>query len=87
MIMVISQTDHLRLGTADTNFSPWREEGPFMVTKMSQTQDVTGESMDALKDSCFQNTLKNKRLEPWSYRQERNFLDRERLSGETHGRV
>jgi hypothetical protein len=34
-----------------------------------------------------QNTLKNKRLEPWSYRQERNFIDRERLSRETHRRV
>jgi hypothetical protein len=42
------------------------------------------ESTDVLKGSCSQNTLKNKRLEPWSYRQERNFIGRERLSRETH---
>jgi hypothetical protein len=33
------------------------------------------------------NTLKNKRLEHWSYRQESNFIDRERLSGEMHSGV
>jgi hypothetical protein len=48
-------------------------------------QDVTGESTDALKGSS-QNTLRNKRLEHWSYRQESNFIDRERLSGETNSR-
>jgi hypothetical protein len=42
--------------------------------------------MEALKGSCSQNTLKNKRLEHQSYRQERNF-DRERLSGERHSGV
>jgi hypothetical protein len=47
-------------------------------------RDVMRESTDVLKGSCSQNTLKNKRLEPWSYRQERNFIDRERLSRETH---
>jgi hypothetical protein len=49
--------------------------------------DVTGESTDALVGSCSQNTLKNKRLEHQSYRQERNFIDRERLNRETHSRV
>jgi hypothetical protein len=42
-----------------------------------------GESTDLLEDSCSQNTLKNERLEHLRYRQERNFTDRERLSGET----
>jgi hypothetical protein len=46
-----------------------------------------GEFTDALEGSCSQNTLKNKRLEPWSYRQERNFIDRERQSRETASRV
>jgi hypothetical protein len=46
-----------------------------------------GESTDKLKGSCSQNTLKNKRLEHWSYRQERNFIDRERLSKEMLSRV
>jgi hypothetical protein len=46
-----------------------------------------GESMDMLEGSCSQNILKNKRLGHQSYRQERNFIDRERLSGETHSRV
>jgi hypothetical protein len=41
-----------------------------------------GESTDVLKGSCSQNTLKNKRLDQQSYRQERNFNDRERLRGE-----
>jgi hypothetical protein len=43
--------------------------------------------MDTLKGSCCQNTLKNKTLEHRSYRQERNFIDRKRLSRETHSRV
>jgi hypothetical protein len=46
-----------------------------------------GESTDTLKGLCSQNTLKNKRLEHRSYRQERNFIDRERLSRETNIRV
>jgi hypothetical protein len=46
-----------------------------------------GESMDTLEGSCFQNTPKIKRLENRSYRQERNVIDRERLSGETHSGV
>jgi hypothetical protein len=46
-----------------------------------------GEPMDTLMGSCSQNTLKNKRLEYQSYRQERKFMDRERLSGEMHRRV
>jgi hypothetical protein len=40
-----------------------------------------------LDGSCSQNTLKSKRLEYHSYRQERNFIDRERLSGEMHSEV
>jgi hypothetical protein len=41
--------------------------------------------MDVLiMGSCSQNTLKNKRLENWSYRQERNFIDRESLSRKMH---
>jgi hypothetical protein len=36
---------------------------------------------------CSQNTLKDKRLEHRSYRQERNFIDRERLSREMHSGV
>jgi hypothetical protein len=32
------------------------------------------ESTDMLMGSCFQNTLRNERLEHWSYRQERNFM-------------
>jgi hypothetical protein len=43
--------------------------------------------MDVLKGFCSQNTLKNKRLEHWSYRKKRNFIDRERLSGERHSGV
>jgi hypothetical protein len=43
--------------------------------------------MDTLEGSCFQNTFENKRLEHWSYRQERNLIDEEKLSGETHSRV
>jgi hypothetical protein len=43
--------------------------------------------MDAIKRSCSQNTLKNKRLEHHSYRQERNFIDRERLNKEMHSGV
>jgi hypothetical protein len=46
-----------------------------------------GGSMDALEGSCSQNTLKNKRLEHWRYGQERNCIDRERLSGEMNSRV
>jgi hypothetical protein len=45
------------------------------------------ESMEVLMGSCSQNTLKDKRLDHQSYRQERNFIDRERLSRETQGRV
>jgi SRSO17 transposase len=33
------------------------------------------------------NTLKIKRLEHWSYRQERNFTDRERMSTEVYSGV
>jgi hypothetical protein len=47
----------------------------------------TGEYMDELMGSCFQNTFRNERLEHQSYRQERNFIDRERLSGEMHSKV
>jgi hypothetical protein len=43
--------------------------------------------MDMPKGSCSQNTLKNVRLEHQSCRQERNFIDRDRLSEETHNRV
>jgi hypothetical protein len=57
------------------------------MNKISRARDVRGESMDALMGSCSQNTLKNERLEHQSYRQERNFIDRERLSGEMHSRV
>jgi hypothetical protein len=46
-----------------------------------------GESTDMLDGSCSQNTLKNKRLEHQSYRQKRNFIDKESLSGEMHSRV
>jgi hypothetical protein len=46
-----------------------------------------GESMDMLEGSCSQNILKNKRLGHQSYRQERNFIDRERLSREVHSGV
>jgi hypothetical protein len=35
-----------------------------------------GKSMDELEGSCSQNTVKNKRLEHQSYRQNRNFIDR-----------
>jgi hypothetical protein len=38
-----------------------------------------GKSKDALKGSCSQKMLKNERLEHWSYRKERNFIDREQL--------
>jgi hypothetical protein len=48
---------------------------------------VTGEFMYVLKGSCSQNTLKNERLEHCGYRQEINFIDRERLSGETYSGV
>jgi hypothetical protein len=41
-----------------------------------------GKSTDTLKGSCSQNTLKNERLAHWSYRQERNFIDREKLRGQ-----
>jgi hypothetical protein len=57
---------------------------PFLV---SWARDVAGESMDTLMDSCSQNTLKNERLEHWSYRQEKNLIDREKLRGETHSGV
>jgi hypothetical protein len=40
-----------------------------------------GESIDSVEGFCSQNTLKNKRLEHWGYRQERDFFDREKLSG------
>jgi hypothetical protein len=40
-----------------------------------------------LMGSCSQSTLRNERLEHWSYRQERNFIDIERLSGEVHSGV
>jgi hypothetical protein len=43
--------------------------------------------MDMLEGSCSWNTLKNKRLEHQSHRQERNFIDRERLSGEMNSEV
>jgi hypothetical protein len=46
-----------------------------------------GESTDVLEGSCFQNTLKNKRLEHQSYKQKRNFIDRERLIGETNSGI
>jgi hypothetical protein len=55
--------------------------GGWTVVFLSQAQDVTGESTDMLEGSGSQNTPKNKRLEHQSYRQERNFIDRERLSG------
>jgi hypothetical protein len=42
-----------------------------------------GESMDVLGVLALR-TLKNKRLEHQKYRQEKNFIDKERLSGETH---
>jgi hypothetical protein len=42
------------------------------------------ESSAALAGSCSQNTLKNKRLEHQSYRQERDFIGRAWLSRETH---
>jgi hypothetical protein len=87
VIMVTSQADCLWLSTANADLSSWREEGPFVDAKMSQVQDVMGESTDALMGSRSQNTLKNERLEHQSYRQERNFIDRERLSGEMHSRV
>jgi hypothetical protein len=35
-----------------------------------------------LEGSCSQNTIKKKRLEYQSYKQERNFIDRERLTRE-----
>jgi hypothetical protein len=35
MVTVTSQADCLQLGTADTDLSPWREEGPTRVAKMS----------------------------------------------------
>jgi hypothetical protein len=54
---------------------------------MSRAQDVTGESTDTLMGSCSQNTFKNERLEHHSYRKERNFIGRERLSEEMHSRV
>jgi hypothetical protein len=38
-------------------------------------QDIIGESMVALEGACSQNTLKNKRLEHQTHRQERNFID------------
>jgi hypothetical protein len=57
------------------------------LIELSQARDATGESTDMLEGSCSQNILKNKRLEPWSYRQERDFIDRERLSGEAHSRA
>jgi hypothetical protein len=46
-----------------------------------------GESTDTLEGSCSQNTLKIKRLKHRSYRQERNFIDRESLSRGMHSRV
>jgi hypothetical protein len=57
------------------------------ILLLSWARDVMGESKDVLEGSCFQNTLKNKRLEHQSYRQKRNFIDRERLSRETDSRV
>jgi hypothetical protein len=47
--MVTSHADCLWLGTANTDLSPWREEGPFVVTNMSGAQDVMGESTDVLR--------------------------------------
>jgi hypothetical protein len=76
MITVTSQANCPLLGTANTKVSPWIEEDPFMVAKMSWARDVTGESMDVLMDFCSQNTLRNERLEHMSYRQERNFTDK-----------
>jgi hypothetical protein len=40
--------------------------------------------MDALMGSCSQNTLRNERQEHQSYRNERNFIDRERMRREMH---
>jgi hypothetical protein len=74
-------------GTANTDLSLLREEGPICVTKMSWAQDIIGESTDVLKCSCSQNTFKNERLEHLSYRQERNFIDKDRQRGETHSMV
>jgi hypothetical protein len=50
---------------------------------MKREKDIVmGESTNVLEGSCSQSTLKNKRLEHQSYRQERNFIDTERLSEE-----
>jgi hypothetical protein len=46
-----------------------------------------GESMDVLMGFCSHNTLKNEKLEHQSYKQKRNFIDREMLSGEMHSNV
>jgi hypothetical protein len=43
--------------------------------------------MNVLMGSCSHNTFKNKRLEHQSYRQERNFINSERLSREMHSGV
>jgi hypothetical protein len=48
--------------------------------------ELSWESTGALEGSCSQNTLKNRRLEHWNYRQE-NFIDRKRLSREMHSGV
>jgi hypothetical protein len=68
--MVTSQVNCPQLGTADTNLLPWREEGPFMGC-----QDVMGVH-GHVRGLLLSNTVKIKRLEPRSYRQERNFINK-----------
>jgi hypothetical protein len=64
--------------------SPKGNKNIYQSHIVSWTWDNTGESTDALMDSCSQNTLRNERLEHRNYRQERNFIDTEWLSGEMH---
>jgi hypothetical protein len=67
--------------TKTENFCPaWSAE-------VSRMQDVMGKSTDALEGYRCQNTLKNKRLEHRSCRQEESFIDRKRRSGETHSGI
>jgi hypothetical protein len=54
---------------------------------LSQAQDVMGKCKDMLKCSCSQNILRSERLEHQSYRLERNFTDRERMSRGALSRV
>jgi hypothetical protein len=77
--MVTSQADCLQLGTVILTFHPGEKRVPLWLPACH--------GCEMSRCSCSQNTLKNKRLEHQSYRQERNFIDRERLSGETHSRV